>query len=94
MLPCITPLNVGHLCEQLVTELKHKKVVAAQLADVEQRCDELMKTLCPLIGDGEIKKLVQTHCHVERVDSMKAKYMKAIVDVAMEDFCFSRQMST
>ena len=53
-----------------------------------------MKMLGPLIGDGEIKKLVETHCHVERADSMKAKYMKAIVGVAMEEFCFSRQTST
>jgi len=94
VLPYIPPLNTDFLCKKLVNALQNKRVYLAGLANAEQECDELVKVLCPLLGDAEIKKLVQAHCNTERMDSLKVRYVKAVTSVKLDNFCLSNELST
>ena len=54
VLPYIPPLNTDFLHKKLVNALQNKRVYLAGLANAEQECNELVKVLCPLLGDAEI----------------------------------------
>ena len=94
VLPHIPPLNPNHLHEEFIGALRHKKKALAKLADAEEICDELSKTLCIVIDDAGIKELAQAHCAIDGPDNMKMKYLRVIAGVAIEDFCLSRMTST
>ena len=89
VLPYIPPLDPDS--ERLVNALQSKRVYLVGLADAEYECNELVKVLCPLLGDAEIKKLVQAHCNTEWTDSLKTRYMKAIAGMRPGDFCLSSE---
>ena len=91
VLPYIPPLDPDSLRERLVNALQSKRVYLVGLADAEYECNELVKVLCPLLGDAEIKKLVQAHCNTDWTDSLKTRYMKAIADMRLGDFCLSSE---
>ena len=93
MLPYISPLDPNALRERVVNALQSKRVYLVGLADAEYECNELVKVLCPLLGDAEIKKLVQAHCNTEWTDSLKTRYMKAIASMTLGDFCLSEFQS-
>lgn len=94
VLPYIAPLNTELLREQLVDAYQSKKAFLSGLAGAERKCDELEKLLSPLIGDAEIRKLVQAHFNMTRTDSVMARYMKAIAEIRLDNFCLSCQAST
>ena len=91
VLPYIPPLDPNALHERLVNALQSKRVYLVGLANAEYECNELVKVLCPLLGDAEIKKLVQAHCNTEWTDSLKTRYMKAIASMTLGDFCVSSE---
>ncbi|KIM56160.1 hypothetical protein SCLCIDRAFT_10805 [Scleroderma citrinum Foug A] len=70
-----------------VDALQSKRVFLVGLANAEKKCGELEKVLCPLLGDAEIRRLVQAHCNTERMDSMKMRYMNAVTGMKLKKFC-------
>ena len=89
VLPCSAPLNTNDLRQQYVEALQSKKVHLTGLANAEQKCGQLEKVLVPLLGDAEMKGLFHAYCNIERLNTVKSRYMKAVASIKLKTFCLS-----
>ena len=61
------------------------------LANAEQKCGQLEKVLIPLLGDAEVERLFHAYCNIERLNTIKLRYMKAVAGIKLKTFCLSSE---
>jgi len=76
--------------------LKKKNVLAACLADAEQKCQDWEGALRQILGDAEVQKISEAHpvVDVDEADTVRGKYITAIAGIRMRDFCLSKRGGT